>query len=103
MTTFATAFATASPQLAFIMPGGWEWIVLLVIGLLVFGRRLPEVGKWLGQGIVEFKRGIKGINDEIETESSRRPERLEDQSARRVSTTQTEQREPAAEGLQPPQ
>ena len=57
---------------AFItLPGGPEWIVLLVLGLLIFGRRLPEVGRSLGRGIVEFKRGIKGIEDEIESESNR--------------------------------
>ena len=50
---------------AFGMPGGMEWIVLLVIGLLIFGRRLPEVGRSLGRGIVEFKRGVNGIDDEI--------------------------------------
>ena len=57
--------------LAFGLPGGPEWIVLLVLGLLIFGRRLPEVGRSLGRGIVEFKRGIKGIEDEIEDESDR--------------------------------
>ena len=51
------------------MPGTTEWIIILVIGLLIFGRRLPEVGRSLGKGIVEFKKGIKGIEDEIETES----------------------------------
>ncbi len=56
--------------LGFGFPGGYEWIILLVLGLLIFGRRLPEVGRSLGKGIVEFKRGIKGIEDEIETESS---------------------------------
>ena len=57
--------------LGFGMPGGYEWIILLVLGLLIFGRRLPEVGRSLGKGIVEFKRGIKGIEDEIDTESSK--------------------------------
>ncbi len=57
--------------LAFGLPGGPEWIVLLVLGLLIFGRRLPEVGRSLGRGIVEFKRGIKGIEDEIDEESDR--------------------------------
>ena len=57
--------------LGFGLPGGPEWIVLLVLGLLIFGRRLPEVGRSLGKGIVDFKRGIKGIEDEIEDESSR--------------------------------
>ena len=59
--------------LAFILPGHTEWLVLLVLGLLIFGRRLPEVGRSLGRGIVEFKRGIKGIEDEVEGESSRPP------------------------------
>lgn len=58
--------------LAFMgMPGGMEWVVLLVLGLLIFGRRLPEVGRSLGKGIVEFKKGIRGIDEEIEEESSR--------------------------------
>ncbi len=69
--------------LAFFLPGGPEWIVLLVLGLLIFGRRLPEVGRSLGRGIVEFKRGIKGIEDEVEDESSKTapPQRIEHRSA----------------------
>ncbi len=63
-----TAFSIV---LGFGFPGGYEWVILLVLGLLIFGRRLPEVGRSLGKSIVEFKRGIKGIEDEIETESSR--------------------------------
>jgi sec-independent protein translocase protein TatA len=62
--------ASQSSFLAIGLPTGWEWIVLLVLGLLIFGRRLPEVGRSLGRGIVEFKKGIKGIEEEIETESS---------------------------------
>jgi len=50
--------------------GGWEWVALMAIGLLLFGRRLPEVGRNLGKGIVEFRKGIKGIEDEIESASS---------------------------------
>ena len=57
--------------LAFGLPGGWEWIILLVIGLLIFGRRLPEVGRSVGRSIVEFKKGIKGIEDEIDEASSK--------------------------------
>ena len=65
----------ASPSHLFLglfgMPGGWEWAVVLIIGLLVFGRRLPEIGRSLGSSIVEFKRGIKGIGEEIESEAER--------------------------------
>ncbi|MHC4416434.1 MAG: twin-arginine translocase TatA/TatE family subunit [Planctomycetota bacterium] len=75
--------------LAFFLPGHTEWLVLLVLGLLIFGRRLPEVGRSLGRGIVEFKRGIKGVEDEIEDESSRPakpPERLVDKSGTAVDS-----------------
>jgi len=34
-------------------------------GLLIFGKRLPEVGRSLGKGIVEFKKGLKGVEDDI--------------------------------------
>jgi len=59
--------------LGFGMPGGWEWLIIAGIGLLLFGRRLPEVGRSLGRGIVEFKKGIKGIEDEIEDASGPKP------------------------------
>ena len=65
--------------LTFLFPGHTEWVVLLILGLLIFGRRLPEIGRSLGRGIVEFKRGIKGIEDDVEDESSR-PTRLPDAS-----------------------
>ena len=47
-----------------------EIIVLMIIGVLLFGRRLPEVGRYLGKGIVEFKKGIKGLEDDIDTSST---------------------------------
>src|SRR5438045_4545969 len=52
--------------LALGMPGLTEWIVIAALGLLIFGKRLPEVGRSLGKGIVEFKKGIKGVEDDIE-------------------------------------
>jgi len=57
--------------LAWGMPGLPEWIVIGLIGLLFFGKRLPEVGRSLGKGIVEFKKGLKGIEDDIDTQASR--------------------------------
>lgn len=54
------------------LPSGWEWLIILAIGLLLFGRRLPEVGRSLGRSIVEFKKGIKGIEDEVESAADRR-------------------------------
>jgi sec-independent protein translocase protein TatA len=52
------------------MPGGAEWIIIAAIGLLLFGKRLPEVGRSLGKGIVEFKKGLKGVEDDMETASN---------------------------------
>ena len=43
---------------------GTDGFIVLVIGLLIFGRRLPEVGKNLGKTIVEFKKGLNGAVDD---------------------------------------
>lgn len=53
------------------MPQGWEWLILLALGLLIFGKRLPEVGRSIGKAIVEFKKGVKNIDDEINSESNK--------------------------------
>jgi sec-independent protein translocase protein TatA len=42
-----------------------ELMVLLGVAVLLFGKRLPEVGRSLGRGIVEFKKGIRGVEDEL--------------------------------------
>lgn len=48
------------------MPGGWEWIIVALVVLLLFGaKRLPELARGLGQGIREFKGAINGAKDEI--------------------------------------
>jgi len=44
--------------------GYGEVLLILFVALLVFGRRLPEVGRSLGQGLNEFKRGLKAPPDE---------------------------------------
>jgi sec-independent protein translocase protein TatA len=46
-------------MIAFGIPGGWEWIIILAIVLLLFGNRLPSVLRNLGSGITQFKRGLK--------------------------------------------
>ncbi|HHT9144981.1 MAG: twin-arginine translocase TatA/TatE family subunit [Candidatus Brocadiaceae bacterium] len=61
----------------FSMPGGWEWLIILIVALLIFGKRLPEVMKSLGRGIVEFKKGVKGVDDEVEESSSKSTKKIE--------------------------
>jgi sec-independent protein translocase protein TatA len=49
-----------------------EILVVLVVALLVFGGRLPEVGRSLGRSFVEFKQGLKNLpppEDAVERES----------------------------------
>ena len=48
------------------MPGGSEWLVVLVIFLLLFGRRLPEVMRSMGRGVSEFKKGVRDAANEVE-------------------------------------
>jgi sec-independent protein translocase protein TatA len=47
-----------------------NWLLLGGIALLLFGKRLPEVGRSLGKGIVEFKKGLAGIEEDV-VQSSR--------------------------------
>ena len=63
----------------FSMPGGWEWLIILIVALLIFGKRLPEVMKSLGRGIVEFKKGVKGVDDEVEESSSKSTKKIENE------------------------
>ena len=47
-----------------MIAGPWQIIIVLVIVLLLFGTRLPSVARSLGLSITEFKKGVKGIEDQ---------------------------------------
>lgn len=51
-------------MLAFFGVGPLELVIVAGVLLLVFGNRLPGVMRSLGRGIVEFKHGLHGIDDE---------------------------------------
>jgi sec-independent protein translocase protein TatA len=40
--------------------------VLAILGVILFGRRLPEIGRSLGKTIVEFKKGVSGLEDDLD-------------------------------------
>lgn len=45
---------------------GWEWIVIFLLVLLLFGgKKIPELMRGLGKGINSFKRGMQEARDEI--------------------------------------
>lgn len=58
---------TTHLQLAFGGLGPWEIILILAVVLVLFGaKKLPELAKGMGQGIKEFKKASRGVNDELE-------------------------------------
>ena len=61
---------------AFIsMPGPMEMLVIAVVVLLLFGNRLPSTMRSLGRGIVEFKKGVQGIEDDVEKAATPKDEK----------------------------
>ena len=59
--------------LLLFMPQGWEWIIILVVVLLLFGgKKIPELMKGIGKGVRGFKDGLKEIEDEINDDSSKK-------------------------------
>jgi sec-independent protein translocase protein TatA len=50
--------------------GGPEWMVILVIALLIFGRRLPDVARSLGKSVNEFKKGMREFQDSADEVAS---------------------------------
>jgi sec-independent protein translocase protein TatA len=70
-----------------------ELIVIGSIAVLLFGSRLPNVARSMGKSVTEFKKGIRGIEDDMDTSSS----------GRRVSSSYSEDREePTVPKFEPP-
>ncbi len=46
--------------------GTWEMLVIGGICLLFFGNRLPSVMRSLGKSVTEFKKGVSGIEDDVD-------------------------------------
>ena len=46
--------------------GPMEMLIVMGIAVLLFGKRLPEVGRSLGKGIVEFRKGLSGVGEDFD-------------------------------------
>jgi len=47
----------------FITPSPTQILILLLLGVLLFGKRLPEIGKNIGKGLLEFKKGVNDLRE----------------------------------------
>ncbi len=62
-------------SLFLILPGGWEWIVIVLAILLLFGgRKIPELMKGLGQGMKEFKKARNEAGEDKSKDSDKAQE-----------------------------
>jgi sec-independent protein translocase protein TatA len=64
-----------------------ELIVIGSIAVLLFGSRLPNVARSMGKSVTEFKKGLRGIEEELDVSSS---------NGRRVTSSYVEDREEAS-------
>ena len=52
---------------AFGIPGGWEWVLIILLVLVFFGaKKIPELARGLGKGIREFKDATREIKKDID-------------------------------------
>ena len=49
----------------------WHLLLLGFVVLLLFGNRLPKVMRSLGEGVVEFKKGLQGIEEGIKSSGNK--------------------------------
>lgn len=55
------------PQFLWGMPGGTEWILIILVVLLFFGgRKIPELMRGIGKGVKEFNNAKETIKNEVE-------------------------------------
>lgn len=65
------------------LPGGAEWIIILLAILLLFGgRKIPELMRGIGRGIREFNDAKKNVQREIEDGAKDKEKETENSTAK---------------------
>jgi sec-independent protein translocase protein TatA len=73
-----------------------EMMALMILGVLLFGKNLPNVGRSLGKGLMEFKKGLQGVEDDVAGSWSRFDSTPEPaRTPQRMSTTAPKFTEPS--------
>ncbi|ASV76276.1 Twin-arginine translocation protein TatA [Thermogutta terrifontis] len=57
----------------FSLPGGTEMLIVLIVALLLFGNRLPQVARSLGKSLNEFRKGMQGLEQELRSAINETP------------------------------
>ena len=65
--------STALFGVFFGMPGHIELLIVAGIAVLFFGNRLPGVMRSMGRSVVEFKKGVQGIEDDLDSAVDEKP------------------------------
>ena len=66
---YGLKWATGREMTMFSNAGFFEWMVIALIALLLFGHKLPAVARSLGSSVNEFKKGAKAGDDDAKREA----------------------------------
>ena len=69
-------------------PGPMELLVILIIAVLIFGKRLPEIGRGLGKSLMEFKKGLSEAQD-VKNDVTSEVKKIEDEVVAKIKDAVT--------------
>ena len=73
------AILNFEPTLLLSMPGGMEWLWIVLVVLILFGgKKIPELAKGVGRGIREFNDAKDGVKRDIESGMNEKKEEVDE-------------------------